>query len=67
MHPLHPCPMCGHEFAAECRDVAHELPAQVRVHCPHCRDECIPILRAGTVPHEPLHSPGPLLAVRPPG
>lgn len=67
MRPLHPCPMCGHEFSAECRDVAHELPPHLRVHCPHCRDECVPIQRAGpSIPHEPLHSP-PIAVVKPPG
>jgi hypothetical protein len=55
MRPLHPCVMCGHEFAEECRSVAEELPLRARAHCPHCRDECVPILRAGPFPHEPHH------------
>jgi len=59
MRPHHPCAMCGHEFAEECRAVAAELPGRVRARCPHCRDECVPLLRDGPVPRSPEAGPEP--------
>jgi len=53
MRPRHPCPLCGHEFAEECRVVEAELPGRVRARCPHCRDECVPLLQVGPYPASP--------------
>jgi hypothetical protein len=50
MRPLHPCPLCGHEFVEECRAVASDLPGHARVRCSQCRDDCIPIVRPEDVP-----------------
>lgn len=64
MRPSHPCPMCGHEFADECRRLAEQVPARARGTCPHCRDRCLVVRSELPPPEAPQREP-PSLRVAP--